>query len=794
MRKKLKLIAPAVILTGLMLFVATLPSFNRPAVAEPNAGRSNVGLKQVIVELSQADYVDPSEPDVVIDEQQDDITRAREKLYKQIENWPCYIEVVREYENFPLVALTVDEMCESYLEINLLVSHVIENRRYEPQAYDYSSPIATIGGSIENGFSDGINTYNGAGQAIVVIDTGVDKYHPALQGKVIAEACFGENVSGNVIYGDGETSVYYLKSLCPGGAEFSDAVDSALDCAYIMPGQCGHGTFVAAAAVMPYHIYHSSLSDRDFELRGVATETKIIAIQVASQYEDGHELQFALLNDSSILAALDYIATQDFPLPIAAVNMSFGSLSSEFNGGSCDNYDTVFTAAVSVLARRGIAMVAGAGNEGESLEWKNIVMSPACMENAIAVASVNNNGNRLSNYSSNGRAVDLLATGGGDMYYNDDEKNIHNGLVLPLATTEYYAEVVGTSFATPTVAGAFAILRQKDPDASVDELLAILQATGVPIFDDREGFYPTEKPLIQINAALAALNDKTVKRVSKVELDKTLASLDDLPKSVDFSATVYGLNNPSQAVTWSVAVDTPTGAVPVGTMIDSTGHVTISQSETAEKIIVIATSVEDPTKRAFAQIGEFVDPIVCDPAVDEECSGEGGTIPCGEECANTSIDIHPATATVEQGKTKQFTATVSGPDGPIAGATVGWGLAGHKSDSTTISNQGLLTVGVDETAETIYVITTFETSDGLPTTLATVTIVPAGSSSECDLTRLADWDNPVCQPTMSDVIILMNKMLEMAVNPGTGDEVITMFDIVILLQKVVLLVTDDINW
>jgi subtilisin family serine protease len=32
--------------------------------------------------------------------------------------------------------------------------------------------------------------YSGAGQAVAILDTGVDKTHPFLTGKVIAEACF----------------------------------------------------------------------------------------------------------------------------------------------------------------------------------------------------------------------------------------------------------------------------------------------------------------------------------------------------------------------------------------------------------------------------------------------------------------------------------------------------------------------------------------------------------------------------------------------------------------------------
>ena len=52
---------------------------------------------------------------------------------------------------------------------------------------------------------------------------------------------------------------------------------------------------------------------------------------------------------------------------------------------------------------------------------------------------------------------------------------------------------------TPHVAGAWALLRQADPAATVDEILTVLQDTGVPITDARNG---VTKSRIQVDAAL----------------------------------------------------------------------------------------------------------------------------------------------------------------------------------------------------------------------------------------------------------------------------------------------------
>src|SRR5690606_34976080 len=62
--------------------------------------------------------------------------------------------------------------------------------------------------------------------------------------------------------------------------------------------------------------------------------------------------------------------------------------------------------------------------------------------------------------------------------------------------------VSGTSESTPHVAGAFAILNQRLGRGDVDLVLSILQQTGVPIRDPRNGVV---KPRIDILAALEAL-------------------------------------------------------------------------------------------------------------------------------------------------------------------------------------------------------------------------------------------------------------------------------------------------
>lgn len=72
--------------------------------------------------------------------------------------------------------------------------------------------------------------------------------------------------------------------------------------------------------------------------------------------------------------------------------------------------------------------------------------------------------------------------------------------------------IKGTSMAAPHVTGAWAVLKSKKPDASVDEIFDALRNTGIPIVDILSG---NSFPRIDIPAALAALDNLTKLTVNK---------------------------------------------------------------------------------------------------------------------------------------------------------------------------------------------------------------------------------------------------------------------------------------
>ena len=86
--------------------------------------------------------------------------------------------------------------------------------------------------------------------------------------------------------------------------------------------------------------------------------------------------------------------------------------------------------------------------------------------------------------------------------------------------------------------------------------------------------------------------------------------------------------------------------------------------------------------------------------------------------AISGVTIDPETATVAQGGTQRFTATVTGTG--TVDQSVTWSLSGNADDGTTLVN-GLLTVASGETATTLTVTAT-SVADSTKSASATVTV------------------------------------------------------------------------
>jgi uncharacterized protein YjdB len=97
----------------------------------------------------------------------------------------------------------------------------------------------------------------------------------------------------------------------------------------------------------------------------------------------------------------------------------------------------------------------------------------------------------------------------------------------------------------------------------------------------------------------------------------------------------------------------------------------------------------------------------------------------------TTVTVNPATASVDKGETRRFTATVTGTGSPAQ--TVTWTVSGNDSAGTTISANGTLTVAANETAASLTVRAT-STADSSKYGTATVTVTGEASPTVTTVT------------------------------------------------------------
>ncbi len=371
--------------------------------------------------------------------QRADISQTQTRMLAQLSAYD--IKQVKQYKYLPLLAMRLDAVGLRATLADSKVEAVYEDRLVRPSLAE-STPLIGATTAWQQGFA-------GNGQVVAILDTGVDKNHPFLTGKVVDEACFSTT---NTQYG--------VQTVCPNGQSRQTGAGAGAPC---QADDCEHGTHVAGIA-----------AGRGAAFSGVARDAKIIAVQVFSATDDSVSAFF-----SDIALGLEHVYEQRGRFNIAAVNMSLGG--GRYTG-YCDS-STPLKPFIDLLRSVGIATVIASGNES----YKDSVSAPACISSAISVGATSKQ-DSVANFSNSAPILNLLAPG------------VSINSSVPDGGFEH---LNGTSMATPHVVGAFAVLRSKAPTASVDTLLNALRNTGVTVTDAANGL---RKPRIQVDAALNALD------------------------------------------------------------------------------------------------------------------------------------------------------------------------------------------------------------------------------------------------------------------------------------------------
>ncbi len=152
--------------------------------------------------------------------------------------------------------------------------------------------------------------------------------------------------------------------------------------------------------------------------------------------------------------------------PAQVINVSLGG----------DFSSSIMQSAIDEARARGALIVAAAGNGGRS-NVEGGILSPAAAEGVIGVGSINRDFRRscFSNYGVSERngpgGVDIVAPGGEAASGSCAQGSY--GL-LSTAPGNRYKTAIGTSFATPMVAGAAALVMSQEPNLSVSQVEARL--------------------------------------------------------------------------------------------------------------------------------------------------------------------------------------------------------------------------------------------------------------------------------------------------------------------------------
>ena len=226
----------------------------------------------------------------------------------------------------------------------------------------------------------------------------------------------------------------------------------------------GHGTHVAGTI--------GQATNNSIGVAGVAFNSTIMSIKVLGRFGRG--------NTNSIIDGINWAADNGAQI----INLSLGG-----PAGS-----SILEETINDLHSRGIVIIAAAGNSSGPVGF------PAAYEPVIAVGSVRFD-EELSSFSNFGPEIDVVAPGG-DTTEDQNNDDMPDGVLQETFRKGFfrnrnkffwnYTPFQGTSQASPHVAGVAAMLLEKDPTMTPDEVRTAMTSTakdlGDPGKDDKFGW------------------------------------------------------------------------------------------------------------------------------------------------------------------------------------------------------------------------------------------------------------------------------------------------------------------
>ncbi|MGQ4892814.1 MAG: S8 family peptidase [Candidatus Njordarchaeia archaeon] len=248
------------------------------------------------------------------------------------------------------------------------------------------------------------NGIKGKGIKVAIIDTGIWE-HPDLKGRIVASKSFIKKEYG-----------------------YPDDVTSTDD-------DIGHGTSVAGVA--------AGDGSKDSKYIGVAPEASLINAKVFYKGAEGE-----VATDAGIIAAIRWVVLEE---NADVINLSIGGAA---------RLNDPLVKAVNWAVSMGVVVVTAAGNEGDYYRGSMQISTPAVSKYVISVGATGSKGKYIRYYSSVGPIYDMSVK---------PDVIAPGSVIAPVKSNlgKYYDNVEGTSFSSPHVAGAVALLLQAVNESNI---------------------------------------------------------------------------------------------------------------------------------------------------------------------------------------------------------------------------------------------------------------------------------------------------------------------------------------